>query len=171
MRILLVYYSRSGVTRKAAEKIAELLRGTPGVELTIEEILDKKDRRGLRGWLGGGYDAMRKRPAAIEDVKVDVRAFDLVVIGTPVWAWTVTPAVRVFCEGHGRSAARVAFYCTMGGSGNERTFETMEQLCAKAPAATASFIDRNVKTGSPDHFVAVARAFGEQLLAAVSDSE
>ena len=85
MKALVVYYSRSGVTRKVAQALAAAL----GAE--IEEIVDTKDRSGAGGWLKAGADASLKRLTAIQPMTKDPAGYDLVVIGTPVWGWTMTP--------------------------------------------------------------------------------
>lgn len=162
MRVLMVYYSRTGVTRKATGKIAEFLRAA-GVEVTVEEIVETKDRSGVLGWLRSGGDAMRKRTVPIQPVKADVAQFDLVAVGTPVWAWTAAAPVRTFCQTHGKNAKQVAFYCTMGGTGDKGTFKTLTDLCAREPIATTALIDRHVKKDHDEKFLAKAKAFAEEI--------
>lgn len=53
--ILVVYYSRTGATRKVAEYITKQL----GADM--EEIIDMKKRSGIWGFLIGGRDALRKK--------------------------------------------------------------------------------------------------------------
>ena len=50
MRSLVVYYSRTGVTKKVAEAISQML----GAD--IEEIIDRRDRRGPKGFFTGGRE-------------------------------------------------------------------------------------------------------------------
>jgi len=166
MKVLMVYYSRSGVTRKATEQIAEVLRQASGAEVEVEEITEDKDRGGFLGGLGAGKDAILKRAVAIEPVKADAAGFDLVAIGTPVWAWTACPPVQTFCRQHGKKAGKVAFYCTMGKLGDKGAFKTMEELCGKAPVATLALIDRHVKKDDPDNHLAKVREFAEQIASA-----
>lgn len=129
-KALVVYYSRTGNTRKVAETLAEAL----GAE--TEEIVAKKPRKGLRGWFFSGAEASRKIPAEIEPAKKDPAAYDLVAIGTPVWAWTVASPVRAYLERHGKDIKQAAFFCTMGSAGAEKTFTAMEELCGKKPLGT-----------------------------------
>ena len=166
MKVLMAYYSRTGITRQTTEKIAEALREA-GAEVEVEEIVEAKNRSGIRGWLGAGGDAMAKRATPIDLVKADPAAFDLLAIGTPVWAWTVSAPVRTFCESHGDKAKQVAFYCTMGGSGDKGAFKAMEALCGKTPVATLALIDRHVKKDDEEKFHAKARAFAEKITSAV----
>lgn len=162
MKALIVFYSRTGVTRAAAQRLAEELRSA-GAEAAVEEILDTKDRRGIAGWFGGGKDATLKRATTIEPVKADVGSFDVVVVGTPVWAWTATPAARAFLTQHGAACRAVAFFCTMGGSGDKGAFSAMKDLCGKAPVATLALLDRKVKGGDDDKYLAPVREFARSI--------
>lgn len=162
MKALIVYYSRTGVTRTAAERIAQDLRGL-GAEAAVEEIVDRKDRSGALGWLSGGRDAAMKRPADIEPMKADPAGFDIVVIGTPVWAWTMTPAIRAFCEQKRDSCAKAAFFCTMGSSGDKGAFKAMTDLCGKEPAATLALCERHVNKEDPEEYLAKVAAFAAAL--------
>jgi flavodoxin len=139
MKTLVAYYSRTGVTRKAAEDIARWL----GAD--IEEIIDAKPRGGVIGWLGAGKDASLKRLAEIAPVGRDPAAYELVVVGTPVWAFTMAPAVRTYITRYGQALKRVAFFCTMGGSGDKRTFRHMAGLTGSAPLATLALIEKDVR--------------------------
>jgi len=65
--ILVVFYSRSGNTKKVATDIASAL----GADL--EEIVEKKNRQGNLGWLSGGRDAMKKAQTEIEMERDSVR--------------------------------------------------------------------------------------------------
>ena len=162
MKVLMVYYSRTGVTKKTTEKIAELLREA-AVEVEVEEIVEARKRSGVLGCLGTGKDAIRRRAAPIQPVRADPAAFDLVAIGTPVWAWSVSAPVRTFCEQSGKDAQKLAFYCTMGGTGDKGTFEAMEELCGKTPVATVALIDRHVRKDHEEKLVAKAKAFAEAI--------
>lgn len=162
MRALVAYYSRTGSTRRAAEAVAEALRA--GAQVEVEEIRDRKNRAGLLGWLGAGRDAVLGRGTGIEPVRADPGAFGLVVVGTPVWAWTAAPAARAFLEKHVAGMKRVAFLCTMGGSGAERTFRAMERACGRAPVATLALLERDVKRPGAEAFGARVEAFAKALL-------
>ena len=164
MRALIVYYSRSGVTEKSCNAIADALRANEGVEVQVEEIVDRTDRGGIRGWLSGGRSATLKEATEIEPVKADVASFDLVVIATPVWAFTCAPAPRAFCEQFAEHLDTVAFVATMGGSGDKGAYEAMERYCGVAPVATLTLIDKHVKADSPEKFIGPVGSFAQTLL-------
>ena len=164
MKALVVYYTRTGTTKSAGQAIAGELKAA-GHEVTVEEIIDKTKRSGIIGWLKAGRDAMRKYDTEIEPVKADAGAFDIVVAGTPVWAWTATPAIRTFLTAHGAKMKKAAFFCTMGGSGDKGTFEQMEKVCGKKPMATLALKTRQVKKNEPGDFGAKVKEFIKQLTA------
>ncbi|MBT0158426.1 flavodoxin [Candidatus Bathyarchaeota archaeon A05DMB-2] len=122
MKSLVVYYSRSGNTRFVAEQIAKEIGGD------IEEIIDKKKRKGLLGFVLSGYDATRGRGTKIEPMKRSPKDYDLVVVGTPMWNKRITPAVRTYLKGNDFSGKRVALFCTSLGSESERVFKTLKEL-------------------------------------------
>ena len=140
MRSLVVYYSKTGVTRKAAVAISRML----GAD--IEEIVDLKDRGGIIGWLTGGRDSYRKNLTDIKRPKKDPSKYKYVIIGTPVWAFTVTPAVRTYMAKRCRRLKKIAFFCTNSGSpGN--TFKAMQELCTKKPLAALSLGTNDMRSG------------------------
>jgi flavodoxin len=122
MKSLVVYYSRSGNTRFVAEKISQEIAGD------IEEIIDKKRRKGLFGFVLSGYDATRGRATKIGEIKKSPEDYDLVVVGTPMWNKRITPAVRTYLRDNIFSEKRVALFCTNLGSEPERVFKTLKEL-------------------------------------------
>lgn len=133
MKTLVVFYSRTGNTKKVAEEIAKILNAD------IEEIIDKKDRKGIVGWLKSGRDATFKKSAEIEFVKNPID-YDLVIIGTPIWAFTMTPAIRTYLSEN--KFKKVAFFSTSGGSEGEKIFNEMEKI-SREPVATLSLLTKN----------------------------
>lgn len=140
-RILVVYYSRTGNTRQLAEAIRAGL-GADG-----EEIIDTKSRRGPMGSVLAGKDAMLKRPTSIEEPQKDPAAYDLVVVGTPVWAGTMCSAVRTYLARQKDRLPKVAFFLTTMRSGTERTFAGMAELTGTTPVATLGVLAKDMKAG------------------------
>ena len=154
MKILVAFYSRTGVTRQAAQVLAECL------SCDLEEIVDRRKRSGLLGWLRSGRDAWRKRLTEIEPATRDPGGYELVVLGTPVWAFTMAPAVRTYLAAHAPKLAKVAFLCTMGGSGAEKTFAAMVEAAGKRPVATLALKEKDVRAGRADEAL---RRFADDL--------
>lgn len=164
MKILIVCYSRTGVTQTVAMDLCNELKNS-GHEAAVEMLIDTKNRQGIKGWLIAGKDASFKKRTELEPVKAILNEHDVVVIGTPVWAFTMAPAVRTFLEDHAEHLPKVAFFCTMGGSGDVKTFKHMQELCGKEPLACESFIDKNVRSNSQDTYVARLSQFTAEIVA------
>jgi flavodoxin len=142
MKPLVVYYSRSGATRKAAERISTLLGGD------IEEIHDVTKRTGMIGWLKAGRDAHSRRLTTLEKVKNDPATYDIVVIGTPIWDHTLSTPVRTYISQFKGSFKKVAFFCTYTLT-NDNPFDEMESLCGKKPVATLRLhMKKEVESGN-----------------------
>lgn len=143
MKVLTVYYSRSGNTERVAQKIAKRMGSD------IDRIVDMKDRdRTFNGWLIAGKDASQKMETDIAFNK-DPDDYDLVIVGTPVWAWTMTPAIRTYLSQ--RQFKKVAFFCTYAAL-KGKTFKHMEEL-SKRPLGTLCMNGKNTNNGSSDRMV------------------
>jgi flavodoxin len=137
-RTLVVYFSRTGTTRKIAETIAKALGSD------LEEIGDDTPRQGYLGYWRSLLEARRHATVGIAEAKRTPASYDLVVIGTPVWVWSVSSPVRMYLTTHKASLPDVAFFCTMGGRGSTSTFREMQTLSGKAPRAVLAVTARDV---------------------------
>ena len=88
IRACLIYYSYSGVTRR----IAESFRNASGCDLV--EVKTKKPYTWLNVFPKGIVRARNLACDPIEPVEIDVSAYDLLIIGTPVWIGRPTPAIN-----------------------------------------------------------------------------
>jgi len=140
-RTLVVHYSRTGNTENVAAELAKQL----GAD--TETIIDQKNRKGPIGWLSAGKDATKKIPARIDEPKKDPSAYDLVVIGTPVWAWTVSAPVLAYLNKFSGKFPQVAFFLTFDGN-MEKTFDDMAAAAGKQPSATLAVHQKDIKSGA-----------------------
>jgi len=158
MKALVVFYSRTGVTKRAANAMADECRAA-GMDTAVEEIIDKRNRRGVINWFRAGRDAMRRRLTEIEAPKLRPGDFDAVAIGTPVWGWNMTPAVRTYLQEKGGGIRKAAFFCTMGGSGAQKTFAEMEKIIGRHPAASLALLTEDVRKNAPEGFTSRVKQF------------
>lgn len=138
-KVLVVFYSRSGTTRRAAEAIARLLGGD------LEEIYDTRNRQGLLGYLRCGFEAMLGRTPRLEGPRREPSAYDLVVIGTPVWVSSVSSPVRTYLAQEKGRFKQVAFFVTQGGGYNRQVFRQMAELVGKQPVGTFAIRELHVE--------------------------
>ncbi len=140
-KILIVYYSRTATMRTIAVSLWTLLK------CDIEEISEAKSRAGAFGRARSVLEAMFKRPAAIVPAKKDPASYALVVIGTPVWAWSVSSPVLAYFVANQTRLPAVAFFCVMEGISANRTFAQMRGLAGKSPRGLCAFKERDVWSG------------------------
>lgn len=155
---LIVYYSRSGVTARAAVALAQAC----GADL--ERIEDAQPRSGLAGYLRSAWQALRGQPGLIAPTRHDPGHYHLVVLGTPVWAGRMSAPIRSYIAQQHARFHRLALFCTMGGSGGPAVLAAMAELCGKPAAAGLCLRQREVQAGL--HHDAVARFAGELGLGA-----
>ena len=118
-KVLVAYFSASGVTKSVAEKIADE-NGYDIFEIVPEEIytpadLDWTDRnsRSTIEMNDKGF-----RPPIVE--ACDVSAYDTVVIGFPVWWYTAPSIINTFIESVDLRGKTIKAFCTSGGSGIDK---------------------------------------------------
>lgn len=128
MKALVVYYSRDGNTKFVANEVAKSLKAD------VEALTDKKNRKGVFGYIMGGWDALLGRETEIGELKYGPEKYDLVIVGTPVWAHSVAPAVRTYLNE--LSGKKAAFFCTYGGSGAEQVLGQLAGLAHAKPIGT-----------------------------------
>jgi flavodoxin len=152
MKALVVYFSRSGVTKKAAEKISADLGADS------EEITEKSKRSGVFGFLKSGMEAYTGRLATIDPPKRDASQYDLVVIGTPIWAGKMSSPVRSYIAGNKDKLKSVAFFATLGGDDAEKALAGMGEYSGKKPLASLSIkadeVKENAHAGKVADFLA-----------------
>lgn len=123
MRTLIVYYSRTGTTRKLADALAAELKADVG------EIRCDRYRPGGLRYLRAGYDSLNGNMPPIELPQKNPSEYDLVLIGAPVWTSYPALPIRAYLDNSPELPARIALFLTHGGhSPPEKTVEMMTSL-------------------------------------------
>ncbi len=159
MKALVVYYSRTGRTKRVAEELSRKL----GCD--IEAIVPKDSYRYVTGWLKAGRNAMKGSTVELEPVRSDLDSYDVVVVGTPIWGSTMSVPVRSFIAKEGRGMRRAAFFITSGGEKRDAAFKAMEDAYGRPPLARLGLRSREVGKGES---TARVDAFVEEIRKAVA---
>lgn len=142
MKTLVVFYSRTENTKKIAESISKSL------DCDIEEIVDTEKRGGIIGYIKSGYEASRGKLSKIKDPKNDASQYDLVIIGTPVWAGKMAVPVRTYITQNHDKFNNVAFFSTAGGTNFDGTFSDMKEVSGTSPIAEIGIRAKEVQDES-----------------------
>ena len=99
----------------------------------ILKLDDGIDRSGLRGWMRSGLQAMARRLPAVKplETSLPLPIYDLVIIGTPVWAGRCSSPVRSFLVEYGSELRQVAYVITR--SSDLRYEEVFDQMDLYVP--------------------------------------
>ena len=143
MKSLVVYYSRSNITKKLAQDIAGKLN------CDIEEIKPKVNYNGKLGYARGIKDGASGKNVELESLKYNPQEYDVVYLGAPVWASkAANPLISYLLQNEGKFA-NVKFFLTAGSSGFESSFKQMEDK-SKKPLKTLALTTKEVKTNAYD---------------------
>jgi len=140
MKILIVYYSRTGITGEIARSIQQELGGD------FEALQDTRDRSGILGYLRSGLEAALKKQAKLKEVKHDPGQYDLVIIGTPVWSHSISTPVRAYLVRYGKNIKAAAYFATCGSTGIRQALREMEAMVKVKPRARLEIKKTDMKT-------------------------
>lgn len=118
---LIVYYSRSGKTRIAANGLTDKL------SCETAEIKSIEDRSGFFGILTCVLDQVLERDAQIEPLKKDVTGYNPIIIATPIWLGKLSSPARTFIKQSGLKGKEVYIVLTYNGSLTEEKENALKE--------------------------------------------
>jgi hypothetical protein len=93
-----------------------------------------------------GRDASNRHATPIEILQHDPAAYDMVVVGTPVWVQSVSCGIRTYLQHAGPTFQGVALFTTSGwGRRPDEAVQETTELCQREPVAVLSLSSRAVK--------------------------
>lgn len=123
MKSAVIYFSLDGNTKYAAGKIADRL----GADL-IRLIPDKEYPTGkISKYFWGGKSATFGETPKLEPYRFDQNQYDLVILGTPIWAGTFTPPLRTFIKENNLADKQIALFACCSGGKTDKCFEQMKK--------------------------------------------
>ena len=108
---------------------------TPEIIIKVEVIelkgLDESDN-----FFTQAARAFKHKRAKIAAVNFDLKAFDLICLGTPIWAFGPAPAINAYLDGcFGITGKEMVLFTTYGsGTGNKRCLNYMQNILVKKGA-------------------------------------
>lgn len=131
-QILVAYFSATGTTRRAAERLAEALGAdsyeiVPASPYTAADLrwTDKQSRSSKEA----GDEAARP---ALADKKADIAGHTVIFLGFPIWWYTAPKIIRTFLESYDFSGKTVVLFGTSGGSSLGGTRRDLAPSCPGA---------------------------------------
>ena len=123
MKTAIIYYSYEGNCALVAETIKAVL----GADVFEIKTVEDKKRTGFSKYFWGGRQVVMKKKPPIRPLGADVNAYDLIILGTPVWAGSPAPALVSFLGGTKITGKKVALFCCHDG-GKGKALEKFKAL-------------------------------------------
>lgn len=122
MKKLVVFYSFEGSTRLLAKAIAE---ATEADILELKLKTESIKSHGFFKYVWGGRQVVFKEKPELEKFNKNPDDYDMIFIGTPLWAGTYAPALRSFLESQKFQDKKIALFCAHE-SKKGKIFENMK---------------------------------------------
>jgi len=123
MKTAVIYYSYNG----NSAQVAEILKAELNADIFRIETLDNKKRKGFFLMFWGGGQVFRGIKPPLKPLSVDINAYDLIILGTPVWAGSPTPAIASFLSKNSITGKKIALFCCHGG-GKGKALDKLKAL-------------------------------------------
>lgn len=163
MRTAIVYYSMSGNTKYAADKIAGRLKASGEADIIRIEPKKAYPDKGAKKFLWGGKSAVMGETPELQPYEFELDKYDRIIFGTPVWASTFAPPLRTFINENpdvkGKKLA--VFTCYSGGGADKAIAKMKKHLCVENFEAELSLIDPKDKVKAEND--AKIKAFCSEL--------
>lgn len=155
MKTLVIYYSQTGNTRKAAEAVAAKL----GADLA--EIPCDRYPWSVRGLVRAGHDSVHREEPEVGRIDPDPSGYDRWVVGGPTWVWGEAPPVRTLLDWREPPRGGVAFFTTCGAEMTDRPLRRMAETAGAMPIAEHTFELKHLKDA--EALDAEAEAFAKAI--------
>ncbi len=164
MKSLVIYYSYSGNTQKVADVLNSMLAQKG--EARIQRLLpaDESDK-----FFAQCVRAFKHIRAVLPDEKFDLSEYDLICVGTPVWAFAPVPAINTFLDKcSGLNGKKVICFTTYGsGTGVKRCLAAIEK--ALKEKGVSGFYNFNIQQGKAADKDFVENTISKALQDALAD--
>ena len=127
-KVLVAYFSASGVTKKVAEELAkvekaDLFEIVPETLYTNEDL----DWRNQQSRSTLEMKDLNYRPAITGQVE-NMSQYDVVFVGFPIWWGREPSVVDTFLDAYDFAGKKIVPFCTSGGSGIGETAKRIQEI-------------------------------------------
>ena len=134
MKTIILYYTFGGSTKKEAERLAKELNAT------TYRVKETRNRCFLAAFVPGGFYAMKRKTVAIQPIKVNLKEYDRIILGCPVWAAYPAPAFNSIVE-QLPAGKEVGIFLCSGGGDTKKSEEGTKALIEKKGCKVISYQD------------------------------
>ena len=140
LKVLTVYFTRSGNTEMVVKKIHESVGGD------VELISEPTNRKGIIGWLRSGRGNSKREVAKINETQYDPADYELVILASPIWAGAVSSPMRGYMSKNREKLDRTAIFLSNDSGAVEDAFAEIRGALAPPPLVEGSLQRSKIKT-------------------------
>ena len=130
-KILVAYFSASGVTKKVAENMAKAA-GADLFEIAPEQPYTRADLNWMDKNSRSTVEMKDRNCRPAMAAKPDVSGYDVILVGFPIWWYRQPSIIDTFLESADFSGKTIVPFCTSGGSGLGNSATIMQSLAPNA---------------------------------------
>ncbi len=148
-KILVAYFSISGVTKRVAEKIAKATDGTL-FEIEAETPYTTSDInwRNPESRASIEHNDQNSRPKIANKV-TGMENYDTIFLGFPIWWYTCPNIIKTFLDSYGLDNKTIILFATSGGSNIDLAQKDLKAICPPS----VKWLPGKVLNGNPDQKV------------------
>lgn len=143
-KILVAYFSASGVTARAAKNLAKAVKADlyeikPAVPYTMADLNwnDKHSRSSVE------MNDKRCRPE-LTDLDAPVVGHSTIFLCFPIWWYTAPMIIHTFLESYDFRGKDIVLFATSGGSGLGQTAKELEESCPGANIKSGKLLNGDI---------------------------
>lgn len=130
-KVLVLYYSQTGVTKSVAEEIQAQL-GADIEAIEVEEAYD--------GDFNATIERCQKETAegilpTVKDIKANLDEYDVVFLGYPIWFGTYAKPIEALVKKIDFAGKKIVPFCTFGSGGLQASTQALKSALPKAEVA------------------------------------
>ena len=132
---LVVFFSYTGNTKKIAESIQKKLncdileiKPVKPYSTDYQTVVDEEQNN----------ESSKKKPE-IQSIDKDLSKYDEIIVGSPVWWYTIAPVIRTFLSENDLKGKIIKPFATNAGWLG-RTFQEIEKLCPNSKVEKGMYI-------------------------------
>lgn len=130
-KVLVLYYSQTGTTKVVAEEIGAQL-GAEVVPFDVEEAYTGSFEETIARCLG---DQENGFVPTLKPVGVDLKDYDVIFLGYPIWFGTYAPPVEALIQNEKFVGKTVVPFCTFGSGGLDTSSDDLKEALPEAVVA------------------------------------
>ena len=125
-KILVAYYSKTGHTKAAAQKIAKAAGGA------LHEIVPTKEYPAsyVATVAVAKWEQLKNEKPALNDKVQGFKDYNVVLVGFPIWWFTCPQLIKTFMESYDFSGKTIVPFCTSSSSGLGSSARNLHSLAS-----------------------------------------